>query len=54
MMCIEVKDSPYADETIFDPNISSPRVRNLVDAFIYHSGDVTLPPPAQIRRDLIK
>lgn len=51
---IEVKGSPYADEFLFDPKIASPKAGNLVDAFIYHSGDVSLPSPAQTRLDLIK
>lgn len=51
---IEVKGSPYADGFLFDPKIASPKVGNLIDAFIYHSGDVILPPPAQLRPDLIK
>jgi len=51
---IEVKNSPYANESLFDPKIASPKVGNLVDAFIYHSGDITLPRPAQPRPDLIK
>lgn len=51
---IEIKDSPYANETLFDRKIASPKVGNLVDAFIYHSGDVTLSRPAQTRSDLMK
>ncbi len=51
---IEVKNSPYAAETIFDPKIASPKFGHIVDAFVYHSGDVVLPPPSQIRSDLIK
>lgn len=51
---IEVKDSPYADDSLFEPKIASPRVGSLIDGFIYHAGDVVLPRPAQLRPDLIK
>lgn len=52
---IEVKDSPYAEELLMDPRkMISPKVGNLVDAFIYHSGDVVLSRPVHARPDLIK
>ena len=51
---IEIKGSPYADDTLFEPKIASPKVGNLVDAFIYHPGDIVLSRPAQPRVDLIK
>lgn len=48
---IEVSNSPYANEPIVDPKkMASPKIGALVDAFIYHSGDVVLPRPAQVKQ----